>query len=108
MHFEIIFYTSPTPSSQIQNDSSVSIPRAVGLARHDAEARELFFGRKTAKAAKGWLCVSCGFKAAVRLSLCEGKQACLLCLSFNKKQERGGIAVPCFLLFLFFNKKEKK
>ena len=97
-----------THSPQMQNDSIISIPCAVGLARRDAEAGELFFGRKTAKAAKGCLCASCGFKDAVSFALCERRRPWLLCLSFNKNQEREGIAVPCFLLFLFFNKKEKK
>ena len=45
---------------------------------------------------EGW-CVGCGFKAAVSDRQCDWMQLWLLWKSFNKKQERGGFAVPCFL-----------
>ncbi len=64
MQFVLLIFLS-TQSSQRQNDSIISITRAVGLARRDAEAGELFFARKTAKSATRRLCASCGFKTAV-------------------------------------------
>ena len=57
-------------------------------------------------------CAGCGFKDAVSLVICVRRRPWLLWKSFNKKQERGGFAVPCpeftLGLFLFFIKKEKK